>query len=142
MWGVRRVGDAIHPTPPPPQLFAHRSPTSKNTKTQRQVEANIARCPDPATAEQMIARIDEIRKTGNSVGGASERNRDEGVGLGCGCAMLTVCVFVSVTPSVGGAKRACWLCPVSVFGWMEGWAARRGRQWWGVASVHVHKPTT
>lgn len=35
-----------------------------------QVEANIARCPDEATAEKMIARIDEIRKTGNSVGGA------------------------------------------------------------------------
>jgi chorismate synthase len=34
------------------------------------VEANIARCPDPATAEKMIERIDEIRRTGNSVGGA------------------------------------------------------------------------
>ena len=37
--------------------------------TQEQVEANIARCPDAATAEKMIARIDEIRKVGNSVGG-------------------------------------------------------------------------
>lgn len=35
------------------------------------MEANIARCPDAATAEKMIARIDEIRKTGNSVGGES-----------------------------------------------------------------------
>lgn len=37
--------------------------------TSAAVEANIARCPDPAAAEAMIARIDEIRKTGNSVGG-------------------------------------------------------------------------
>lgn len=35
------------------------------------MEANIARCPDAAMAEKMIARIDEIRKTGNSVGGES-----------------------------------------------------------------------
>jgi len=37
------------------------------------VEANIARCPDPLTAERMIERIDEIRRTGNSVGGALRR---------------------------------------------------------------------
>ena len=68
--GACRVRDAIHPPTHP--FFAHQPPTQK---TQRQVEANIARCPDPATAEQMIARIDEIRKTGNSVGGACERRR-------------------------------------------------------------------
>ncbi|GMH61278.1 hypothetical protein TrVE_jg1583 [Triparma verrucosa] len=33
------------------------------------VEANIVRCPDQSAAETMLARIDEIRKTGNSVGG-------------------------------------------------------------------------
>ncbi|KAM3567330.1 hypothetical protein VYU27_010522, partial [Nannochloropsis oceanica] len=39
------------------------------TVTMAAVEANIARCPDEETAQKMIARIDEIRKTGNSVGG-------------------------------------------------------------------------
>jgi chorismate synthase len=33
------------------------------------VEANIARCPDAATAERMIARIDAARKAGDSLGG-------------------------------------------------------------------------
>jgi chorismate synthase len=33
------------------------------------VEANIVRCPDAATAEQMIARIEEVRKDGDSIGG-------------------------------------------------------------------------
>jgi len=32
-------------------------------------EANIVRCADPATAEEMIARIDEIRKQGDTIGG-------------------------------------------------------------------------
>ncbi len=36
------------------------------------VDANIARCPDPSTAEQMIARIDEARKDGDSLGGVVE----------------------------------------------------------------------
>ena len=36
------------------------------------VEANIARCPDAATAEQMIARIDEARRAGDSLGGIVE----------------------------------------------------------------------
>jgi chorismate synthase len=33
------------------------------------IEANIVRCPDPAMAEQMIARIDAARKDGDSLGG-------------------------------------------------------------------------
>ena len=33
------------------------------------VDANIARCPDAPTAEKMIARIDEARKAGDSLGG-------------------------------------------------------------------------
>ena len=33
------------------------------------VEKNIVRCPDQAAAERMIARIEEVRKAGDSVGG-------------------------------------------------------------------------
>jgi chorismate synthase len=36
------------------------------------VESNIVRCPDPKVAERMIARIEEIRKEGDSVGGVVE----------------------------------------------------------------------
>lgn len=32
-------------------------------------ETNIVRCADPATAEEMIARIDEVRKQGDTIGG-------------------------------------------------------------------------
>ncbi len=32
-------------------------------------EANIVRCADPATAEEMIARIDNVRKQGDTIGG-------------------------------------------------------------------------
>ena len=37
-----------------------------------QVEANIARCPDPVAAEKMIALIKEVRSRGDSVGGVIE----------------------------------------------------------------------
>mmetsp|Transcript_20464 Transcript_20464/g.41444 ORF Transcript_20464/g.41444 Transcript_20464/m.41444 type:complete len:446 (-) Transcript_20464:236-1573(-) len=37
--------------------------------TMEEVDANIVRCPDPIGAEKMLARIDEIRKAGNSIGG-------------------------------------------------------------------------
>ena len=40
-----------------------------DTFTLEQVDANIVRCPDPESAERMLARIDEIRKSGNSIGG-------------------------------------------------------------------------
>jgi chorismate synthase len=40
--------------------------------TREAVDANIVRCPDPATAELMIARIDEARKAGDSLGGVVE----------------------------------------------------------------------
>jgi len=36
------------------------------------VDANIVRCPDAAIAEQMIARIDQARKAGDSLGGVVE----------------------------------------------------------------------
>jgi chorismate synthase len=47
------------------------------------VEANIARCPDADTAEMMIARIDEARRAGDSLGGVVEcvcRNVPPGLG--------------------------------------------------------------
>lgn len=37
--------------------------------TMEDVDANIVRCPDEASAEKMLERIDEIRKAGNSIGG-------------------------------------------------------------------------
>jgi len=47
------------------------------------VDANIARCPDAATAEEMIARIDEARKAGDSLGGVvAAVARGVPVGLG------------------------------------------------------------
>lgn len=47
------------------------------------VESNIARCPDASTAERMIARIDEARKDGDSLGGVVQAvARNVPVGLG------------------------------------------------------------
>lgn len=47
------------------------------------IEANPVRCPHPATAERMIARIKEVRSAGDSVGGVIEcRIRNLPVGLG------------------------------------------------------------
>ena len=49
----------------------------------QKVEANIVRCPDPEAAERMIKRIDEIRVTGDSIGGVVEcvaRNVPAGLG--------------------------------------------------------------
>jgi len=40
--------------------------------TREAVEANIARCPEPAKAAEMIAAIDEARKAGDSLGGVVE----------------------------------------------------------------------
>ncbi len=37
--------------------------------TLEQIESNIVRCPDQATAKQMITLIEEIRKQGDTVGG-------------------------------------------------------------------------
>jgi len=53
----------------PPQVQEIEATVDPETVTMAAVEANIARCPDEETAQKMIARIDEIRKTGNSVGG-------------------------------------------------------------------------
>jgi len=40
-----------------------------STFTREQVEANMVRCPDAKAADVMLGRIDEIRKSGNSIGG-------------------------------------------------------------------------
>jgi chorismate synthase len=42
------------------------------TVTAPQVEANIARCPDPQAAERMIKLIEKMRRAGDSVGGIVE----------------------------------------------------------------------
>ncbi len=47
------------------------------------VDSNIVRCPEPAIAEQMIARIDTARRAGDSLGGVVEcvcRNVPPGLG--------------------------------------------------------------
>jgi chorismate synthase len=47
------------------------------------VEANVARCPDATVADRMIARIDEARRAGDSLGGVVEcvcRNVPPGLG--------------------------------------------------------------
>lgn len=40
-----------------------------DTFTMEDVDSNIVRCPDEESAERMLERIDEIRKSGNSIGG-------------------------------------------------------------------------
>jgi chorismate synthase len=42
---------------------------NEDTFTMEDVDANMVRCPDAASAEKMLERIDEIRKQGNSIGG-------------------------------------------------------------------------
>jgi chorismate synthase len=54
-----------------------------NTVTLTQVESNIARCPDSDCAEQMIERIEQVGRAGDSVGGVVEcvvRNLPKGLG--------------------------------------------------------------
>lgn len=54
-----------------------------DTVTQKQVEANIVRCPHPETAERMIERIKQARAEGDSLGGIVEAvARSVPVGLG------------------------------------------------------------
>jgi len=51
--------------------------------TLAEVESNIVRCPDAVAAEQMIARIEEARRAGDSLGGVVEcvcRNVPAGLG--------------------------------------------------------------
>ncbi len=54
-----------------------------NTVTLEQVESNIVRCPDAECAERMIERIEQIGRSGDSVGGVVEcvaRNVPKGLG--------------------------------------------------------------
>lgn len=54
-----------------------------NTVTLEQVESNIVRCPDAECAEQMIERIEQIGRSGDSIGGVVEcvaRNVPKGLG--------------------------------------------------------------
>ncbi len=54
-----------------------------NAVTFEAIESNAVRCPDPAAAEAMIARIKKIRSEGNSVGGLIDAVvRGMPVGLG------------------------------------------------------------
>lgn len=68
---VRQVGHLIAPAPDPLTLRLE------------DVEANIVRCPDSATAEAMIALIDSVRLDQDSIGGVAEVvARGVPVGLG------------------------------------------------------------
>jgi len=54
------------------QVCGLRGQVDPSTVTRQQVDANIVRCPDVATAEQMIAAIDDARRSGDSLGGVVE----------------------------------------------------------------------
>ncbi|AOS43712.1 Chorismate synthase [Lacunisphaera limnophila] len=59
------------------------APAFTKFPTLAQVEASAVRCPHPATAAKMIARIKQVRAKGDSVGGVIEcRVRGVPVGLG------------------------------------------------------------
>jgi chorismate synthase len=51
------------------RLIANVDPEKVRTEN---IEANIVRCPDPATAEKMIRLIEKMRKAGDTVGGIVE----------------------------------------------------------------------
>ncbi len=51
------------------QIHTLRATIDPETVTLEQVESNPVRCPDPAIAEQMVERIEQVRKEGDSVGG-------------------------------------------------------------------------
>jgi chorismate synthase len=54
------------------QVHNIRADVDINQVTFEQVESNIVRCPDAKAAEKMIARIEDVRKAGDSVGGVIE----------------------------------------------------------------------
>ncbi|MEO0757343.1 MAG: chorismate synthase [Cyanobacteria bacterium J06648_16] len=59
------------------------APVDPAAVTLPQVESNIVRCPNPAVADEMIERIEQIRKDGDSIGGVVECVvRNVPVGLG------------------------------------------------------------
>lgn len=65
------------------QVHEVRSEIDMDTVTEAAIEANRVRCPDPEAAERMIARIEQARKEGDSVGGILQAVvRGAPVGLG------------------------------------------------------------
>ncbi|MEA5463382.1 chorismate synthase [Leptothoe sp. PORK10 BA2] len=48
------------------------APIDPDSVTLEQVESTIVRCPNPDFADEMIARIDQVRKDGDSIGGVVE----------------------------------------------------------------------
>ena len=65
------------------QVWQLHAEVDSSTVTQEEVESNIARCPDQDMAVQMIERIKEARKDGDSLGGVVECvARGVPVGLG------------------------------------------------------------
>ncbi len=62
LWGAEIIGYVLKVH----DLWAEVDP---ETVTLEQVESNIVRCPDGPVAEAMIARIEEVRKAGDSIGG-------------------------------------------------------------------------
>ena len=48
------------------------APVDPDSVTLEQVESNIVRCPNPDFTEEMIARIEQVRKDGDSIGGVVE----------------------------------------------------------------------
>ena len=78
--------------------------------TREDVEANIVRCPDQAVAEQMIARIDQARKDGDSLGGVVEAVA-KGVPAGLGEP-----VFDKLEADLGKAVLSLPACKAIEFG--------------------------
>lgn len=65
------------------QIHDIKSSVDENSVSKKMIEASIVRCPDPETSEAMIARIHQVRKSGDSVGGiirAVVRNVPAGLG--------------------------------------------------------------
>ena len=48
-------------------------PRLEDFPSREEIEATPVRCPHPETAENMIARIKEMRNAGDSVGGGGNR---------------------------------------------------------------------
>ena len=65
------------------QVHTRCAEVDPSTVTLADVESNIVRCPDPATAEAIVAEIDAARRAGDSLGGIVEcvcRNVPAGLG--------------------------------------------------------------
>ncbi|WP_417749426.1 chorismate synthase [Rosistilla oblonga] len=63
---VTQVGDLKAEIPDPASV------TLQQVEEFADGQPNIVRCPDEAVAQQMIAKIEEVRKAGDSIGGAAE----------------------------------------------------------------------